>query len=253
MNEKRSWPGMPNRYSTILAPRVIRPKSRATVVVVLRPTPVRSSRPMLAVVRASSVCSGRTSLIAPTRVVLPAPNPPAMRILCAVKAGTVAAVPPGLSERAESMKYLLEHVVAGFLVSRSFPYDRDRPELGQIADQHAHHPERQRGVGGEVREGDLPPAQVQQPVMLGSQPRGVVGRERPPGGDEQGEERERIAFGGLGPAAGHRVRPHHRARFPLRPAVVRGHLGHSSGNSEGDVRGSAARGGLACLASIAIS
>src|SRR3984957_3661834 len=215
MNEKRSCPGMPNRYSTIRAPRVIRPKSSATVVVFLRPTPLRSSRPMLAVVRASSVCSGRTSLIAPTRVVLPAPNPPAIRILCAVKAGTVAAVPPGLSERAEAIQYLLEHGVAGFLVSRSLPYDRDRPQLGQIGDQHAHHPERQCGVGGEVREGDLPTAQGQQPVMLGGQPRGGVGLERLPGGGERGEERERIAFGGARPAAGHRGPPHPPARSPL--------------------------------------
>src|SRR6202020_2344469 len=147
MNEKRSWPGMPNRYSTILAPRVIRPKSRATVVVVLRPTPLRSSRPMLAVVRASSVCSGRTSLIAPTSVVLPAPNPPATRILWAVKAGTAAA-PPRVSERAEAIQYLLEHV-AGLLVSRSLRYHRDRPQLGQVGHQHPHYPERQRGVGGQ--------------------------------------------------------------------------------------------------------
>src|SRR6202042_3081421 len=160
MNEKRSWPGMPNRYSTILAPRVIRPKSRATVVVVLRPTPLRSSRPMLAVVRASSVCSGRTSLIAPTSVVLPAPNPPATRILCAVKAGTAAAPPPWVSERAEAIQYLLEQV-AGLLVSRSLPYHRDRPQLGQVGDQHAHHPQRQCGVGGEVGEGHLPTAQAQ--------------------------------------------------------------------------------------------
>src|SRR5580693_3596665 len=104
-----------------------------------RSCPGRSSRPMLAVVRASSVCSGRTSLSAPTSVVLPAPNPPATRVLCAVKAGTVAAGPPWVSERAEAIQYLLEHV-AGLLVSRSLPYHRDRPQLGQVGDQHAHHP-----------------------------------------------------------------------------------------------------------------
>ena len=65
---------------------VIRPKSRATVVVVLPGRPARLSRPTLAVLSGSSVSSGRTSLIALTSVVLPAPNPPAMRILCAVRA-----------------------------------------------------------------------------------------------------------------------------------------------------------------------
>src|SRR5580692_7945844 len=195
MNEKRSCPGMPNRYSTIRAPRVIRPKSRATVVVVLRPTPLRSSRPMLAVVRASSVCSGRTSLIAPTSVVLPAPNPPATRILCAVKAGTVAAGPPWVSERAEAIQYLLEHVVAGFLVSRPLRYHRDRPQLGQVGHQHAHHPERQCGVGGQVGEGHLAAAEAKQPVMLGGQPGGIVGGQRPPGGDEHGQEREHPTVG----------------------------------------------------------
>src|SRR5262249_36707540 len=52
MNQKRSWPGVPNRYSTRWVPMVSRPKSIATVVVVLLPTPVRSSGPTLPRVRA---------------------------------------------------------------------------------------------------------------------------------------------------------------------------------------------------------
>jgi S-adenosylmethionine synthetase len=81
MNQKRSWPGVPNRYRVKSARKVIIPKSMATVVVVFRPTPVMSSTPMLRSLSISSVYSGRISLIAPTRVVLPAPNPPAIRIL----------------------------------------------------------------------------------------------------------------------------------------------------------------------------
>src|ERR1700730_13622472 len=94
---------------------VIRPKSIATVVVVLLPRPPRSSVPMLAVVRASSVRSGRTSLTAPTSVVLPAPKPPATTILNA------SSSPPSWpSEGAEPMQHLLEQVSAG-LPRRGLP------------------------------------------------------------------------------------------------------------------------------------
>src|SRR5438067_13878162 len=62
----------------------MRPKSIATVVVALLSTPVRLSVPTLAAVRVSSVVNGSISLTARTNVVLPAPNPPAMRILNAV-------------------------------------------------------------------------------------------------------------------------------------------------------------------------
>jgi hypothetical protein len=83
MNQKRSCPGVPNRYRVRSERKLIRPKSMATVVVVLRSTPVVSSTPMLRSLSISSVYSGRISLIAPTSVVLPAPNPPAIRILAA--------------------------------------------------------------------------------------------------------------------------------------------------------------------------
>ena len=95
---------------------------------------------MLAVVRVSSVRSGRTSLIAPTSVVLPDPNPPATRILCAMKAGLAAGALAGtMSEGAEASQYLLEHVVAGSLVGRSLPHHGDRSQLGQVGEQYAYH------------------------------------------------------------------------------------------------------------------
>src|SRR5690606_40643634 len=62
---------------------VMRPKSSATVVVVLPLTPSRSSTPTLAWVRYSSVRSGATSLTAPTMVVFPTPNPPGTSIFTA--------------------------------------------------------------------------------------------------------------------------------------------------------------------------
>jgi hypothetical protein len=60
---------------------VMRPKSIATVVVALASTPVVRSTSALGSLRISSVRSGRISLTEFTSVVLPAPNPPATRIL----------------------------------------------------------------------------------------------------------------------------------------------------------------------------
>ena len=59
----------------------MRPKSIATVVVVLARTPCVSSTPTLRSLSGSSVRSGLISLIEPTSVVFPTPKPPAIRIL----------------------------------------------------------------------------------------------------------------------------------------------------------------------------
>src|SRR4029078_11424926 len=60
MNQNRSCPGVPNRYST-RSSMEMRPKSIATVVVVLPGTALTSSSPTEAVVSASSVTSGGIS------------------------------------------------------------------------------------------------------------------------------------------------------------------------------------------------
>ena len=94
----------------------------ATVVVVLSSTPCRSSMPMPTLVRASSVRSGPTSLIALTSVVLPTPKPPAMRILKA------ASGPPGPgSESPEPIQHLPQHLSAGLLAGRAGPAAPCRP------------------------------------------------------------------------------------------------------------------------------
>ncbi len=59
----------------------MRPKSIATVVVPLPGVASRPSTPAEAVVTMASVRNGMISETAPTNVVLPAPNPPAMTIL----------------------------------------------------------------------------------------------------------------------------------------------------------------------------
>ncbi len=81
---KRFCPGAPNRYSTSESLSVRRPKSMATVVVVLSGTPARSSISSPACVMTSSVRSGRISESVPTNVVLPTAKCPTIRILTAV-------------------------------------------------------------------------------------------------------------------------------------------------------------------------
>jgi hypothetical protein len=94
MNQKRCWPGVPNRYRTSPASRVALPKSMATVVVVFSGTLDRSSTSPLAAVITASVVSGVISETDPTKVVLPTPKPPAITIFT-----DVIAVVPGSPRR----------------------------------------------------------------------------------------------------------------------------------------------------------
>src|SRR6478609_6998176 len=80
MNQKRSWPGVPNRYRIRSSPSVMRPKSMATVVVVLVDTLDVSSTPSLTLVRAASVVRGSISEMEPMKVVFPTAKPPATTI-----------------------------------------------------------------------------------------------------------------------------------------------------------------------------
>src|ERR1700729_1083597 len=140
MNQKRSWPGVPNRYSTRSDRKLMRPKSMATVVVVLRSTPASWSTPTLRSLSSSSVRSGRISLIEATRVVLPAPNPPAIRIL--VVTGRPPRSAAGRSECLKSIEYVPQQsrVSYGSLASRA---ELDHAVLAQVAQQHANHADRE--------------------------------------------------------------------------------------------------------------
>src|SRR5262245_35760939 len=81
MKPNRSCPGVPNRYRRSDASTVMRPKSIATVVVVLVDTWLVSSTPTDSEVMAASVDSAGISEIALTKVVLPTPKPPATTTL----------------------------------------------------------------------------------------------------------------------------------------------------------------------------
>src|SRR6516162_10207543 len=162
MNQKRSWPGVPNRYSTRLGLMVRRPKSIATVVVRLRDSPLRLSWPTLALDSVSSVSSGRTSLMAPTMVVLPAPKPPAMRILNAAN----GMPSPGPSEGAEPMQHLLQQVGAGLPACLPLGHHLDPALRDEIGHQHPNHPDRQADGRRHIRHGGRRPAQPENPAVL---------------------------------------------------------------------------------------
>src|SRR5215218_2763110 len=92
---------------------LIRPKSMATVVVVLPLTAVVSSIPIDRSVSVCSVVTGGISDTAPTNVVLPAPNPPAIRILRGMIRGPLGEPGPRTSTRAESIEQPFEDHEAG--------------------------------------------------------------------------------------------------------------------------------------------
>ena len=84
MKWNRSWPGVPNRYSTISGVSEMRPKSMATVVVCLVEMCDRSSDLADAVVIIASERSGSISEMVLTKVDLPTPKPPATTILTGI-------------------------------------------------------------------------------------------------------------------------------------------------------------------------
>src|SRR5215510_14100418 len=148
---------------------VIRPKSIATVVVVLPLTPLRSSCARLALVKASSVYSGRTSLIAPTSVVLPAPKPPATRIL-----KTASGPPPVPSEGTETMQHLPEQLGTGHLTDGLVRHYGDLAPHDEVGKQDADHAKRQRGVRRQVGHSGRRLAQAEDLAVLRAEGRRVA-------------------------------------------------------------------------------
>src|SRR5258708_2468723 len=114
MNQNPRWPGLPNKYTRWSSRPVIRPKSIAAVVVVFCSTPSSASISTLGSLRSSSVRSGLISLTELTSVVLPAPKPPAMRILI----DTGVTVSRSRSEPAEGISDILENLRVGQPIPR---------------------------------------------------------------------------------------------------------------------------------------
>src|SRR4051812_44681454 len=133
----------------------MRPKSIATVVVVLASTPSIGSESTPASVSISSVDSGRISLTAPTRVVLPTPNPPATRILMAVGTDVLWVMGENLRlERPQAVDDGGEDVVGGQVAHRLGFVDRDRVAFEQVGQEYADDAERQVDVRGDLGDGD---------------------------------------------------------------------------------------------------
>src|ERR671925_1622388 len=142
MNQKRSWPGVPNRYRIRSVSSVMRPKSIATVVVVLPAMWLVSFTPTLAVVMAASVVSGMISETAPTNVVLPTPKPPAMTILTGVGARDSA---PGEADLycPESIQHPLEKCEVWAVADTGGPVHGHQALFGHVTDQDTSDAERQ--------------------------------------------------------------------------------------------------------------
>src|SRR5262249_20380108 len=141
MNQKRCWPGVPNRYRMSPASRVTRPKSIATVVVVLSGVCDRSSTPELAAVMTASVVSGVISETDPTKVVLPTPKPPATTILTEVIAVSPVLFRAGL-ELAKSTEHPFEQVEVRAALGVAKLVNPDQSLRRHVGDEDSGYPQR---------------------------------------------------------------------------------------------------------------
>src|SRR5215469_7676774 len=145
MNQNRCCPGVPNRYTTRSSRTVIRPKSIATVVVDFCSTPSSASTRTLGSLSVSSVRSGLISLTEVTSVVLPAPKPPAIRIL--IDTGISAST--SWSEPAESISNILEELGVGDPRSSRLT-NGDQSVLAHVRQEYPDYAQRQVKIGGKV-------------------------------------------------------------------------------------------------------
>src|SRR6185436_15240416 len=223
MNQNRDCPGVPNRYSTRSAPKVIRPKSMATVVVVLPGTVAMLSTVSPAEVISASVVSGVISEMAPTSVVLPTPNPPATTILADVI--RLLARPRCWSKSVKSNENPFEDVDAvGDVAAFRHVVENEHVRADHVGDQDAHHAQREAEVRGDLGQRLRAVAtQVDDAALVAV---GVLGRVLPALAGLQ-QRLDRDVAGRLGATAGHRVRTDEPAAWivglshpgtpPLRP------------------------------------
>src|SRR5688500_11384515 len=115
-------------------PRLRRPKSIATVVVVLLATFEVSSTPSETLVMAASVLSGSISEMEPTKVVLPTAKPPATTIFT----GRGAEVPgsAGASEGLETIEHPFQQLEVGTLARVVRTVEVEQSVGDEIAGQH---------------------------------------------------------------------------------------------------------------------
>src|SRR5215813_364185 len=155
MNQNRVCPGVPNRYRIRSRSIEMRPKSIATVVVVLPGTCRLSSTPTPADVMIASVVSGVISETEPTSVVLPTPKPPAMTIFADVTRPNEGR----MSEPAKSTQHPFKQICAHGVVSveRGWLINRQQPIGSHVGDNHSGHTEWQLHPGRDLGERLQPP------------------------------------------------------------------------------------------------
>src|SRR3954452_15650935 len=132
---------------------LIRPKSIATVVVVLPGTCRLSSTPTPAEVMMASVVSGVISETDPTRVVLPTPKPPAMTIFADVTRPEAGRC--DMSEPAKSTQHPFQQFRAyrvGLVFQRGGLVHRDKAICCHVGDDYTCHTERQLHACGDFGE-----------------------------------------------------------------------------------------------------
>src|SRR5712675_423086 len=170
----------------------MRPKSIATVVVVFSVVARRSSTPRLATVIGASVVSGSISDTAPTRVVLPTPNPPATNSFNAPGRGSSKGS-EGINHRLQYVPVRSDRVGKG---DRGSGDDGAPPE--QVGQQDLDHGDGQVQMRGDLRHRGRTPARAQDARVLGSD---VL--QRPAG---RRDERDQMKLGRRArPAASHGV------------------------------------------------
>src|SRR6266540_6243982 len=121
----------------------MRPKSIATVVVVLAGTAEVSSTPTDRAVMSCSVVSGGISDTDPTNVVLPAPKPPATRILSGTRSWSAANGRDPVSAGAKSIQQPPENSLArpAVALGRLGQVHDQIAGVGQVTDQDPCHPD----------------------------------------------------------------------------------------------------------------
>src|SRR3954471_12969577 len=158
----------------------MRPKSIATVVVVLRSeTPPASSTPTECSVIAASVERGSMSEMEPMKVVLPTAKPPATTILTTVGAVSepgaerpsatsvaVGAEPGATSERGNAIEHTLQNTEAGRQAGLTVgdAVDTDFSLIRQVAHDDANDPDGELDVRRELGDGqELDCGQIEDP------------------------------------------------------------------------------------------
>src|SRR6266702_5402342 len=217
----------------------MRPKSSATVVVVLPSTPARSSTLPLISLITSSVRSGAISLTEPTKVVLPTPKPPAI-------SSFTADVPrvgwPEVSKPTDAIKYRLKYVHVRIIHSSWRSTEKEEALLDQIANQNLHDGKRHIQLCADLGDRQRALAQSQDLGVLPIQ-RAVVGVN----GDHQ-RDHVQVSPARPGTTASDRIRPDHGAGLvvvPGLPTVT--HYGCAVPGAPLGLRGSATRWLPTCL------